>query len=112
MPMGAGAMREQITIQQRTITRDAFGAAVESWSTLASVWANVKAQRAATALESMAKSTGRETVRAQYIVTTWYRTDVSEVNRLTWGSYTLDIRRVADPDGSQTHLELLAEVAP
>lgn len=112
MSMGAGAMREQITFQQRSVTRDAYGAEVESLTTLATVWANVRVQRAATALERMDQTTGRETVRAQYIVTTWWRSDVFETNVIAWSGKTLDIRRAADPDGSQTYLELLVEVAP
>lgn len=40
--MRAGLLREQITIEQRSTTPDAIGQPTESWSTVATVWANIR----------------------------------------------------------------------
>lgn len=39
--MNPGAFDQRVTIQQKTVTRDAVGGMVESWSTHATAWAKV-----------------------------------------------------------------------
>lgn len=40
-PIGAGELSERITIEQASTSQDAVGQAVNSWSTVATVWAGV-----------------------------------------------------------------------
>ena len=40
--MRAGTLRKRVTIQQKTITRDAYGAEVIAWATYMSGWASVE----------------------------------------------------------------------
>ena len=40
--MRAGLLRHRIVIQQNTPTRDGFNALVDSWSTFATLWAQIK----------------------------------------------------------------------
>jgi len=53
--LSAGRLRDRVTIQTKSITRDAYGAEVVTWATLATVWASV---------ESLS---GREYMAAQQI---------------------------------------------
>lgn len=40
--MQAGRLRYLVTIEEATITQDTTGAPVETWTTFAEVWANIK----------------------------------------------------------------------
>lgn len=40
--MRAGALRDRVTIQAFTSTRDTFGQEVEAWADVATVWAHVR----------------------------------------------------------------------
>jgi len=44
--MRGGLLNERVTFQQRSVTRDAFGAEVVTWADFATVWANVSEQHA------------------------------------------------------------------
>jgi SPP1 family predicted phage head-tail adaptor len=39
--MKAGELRERVEIQTATVTRDAYGAELPAWATVATVWAKV-----------------------------------------------------------------------
>lgn len=110
--MRIGDLHEEITIEQHSVTLDSFGAAVETWSPLATVRASVLPQRYTSGIEAVTQALGRESVATSYTVTIYYRNDVTELHRVIWGGKTLDIRRVIDPDGRRRWLELLCEVAP
>lgn len=107
--MTAGQLGEQVAIQSSTATQNSYGEPVLTWSTVATVWANVSVNRRATDLERFVEATGAEVQRTQYTVTIYYRTDVTERNRLVWGSETLDIEQVYDPDGRKQWLEIKAQ---
>lgn len=110
--MRAGDLRERIEIQQVTTTRDSTGATVENWTPLDEVFACVLPQRYQQGMEALAQALGREAVATSYTVTIYWRSDVTELNRLDWRGKLLDIRRVIDPDGKRTWLELLCEELP
>ena len=100
--MRAGELRQRITIQQKTITRDTYGAAVETWAALATVWA---------AVEPMS---GREYFQSQQInaeVTTRirirHRSDVDSTMRVVFGASTYDIQAVIEPETNKRELQLM-----
>jgi SPP1 family predicted phage head-tail adaptor len=39
--MQAGRLRHQVALQSKTVSRDELGAEVETWSTIASIWAEL-----------------------------------------------------------------------
>lgn len=41
--MGAGAMRHRVQIQAKTVTQDDHGGPVQTWKTVATVWASLEA---------------------------------------------------------------------
>lgn len=85
----AGAMREQITLQAYTATRDAYGGEVITWADQATVWGAVDA------------ITGRESYAAQQLdsvvtlrVRLRMRSDVTTKWRALWRSQVLSIMAV------------------
>jgi len=76
--MRAGRLDKRITIQQKSLTRDAFGAAIPSWTTFATVWAEVKSEGQSGSIVDSAdaeqvKSTRVFKIRAGITVTTEMR---------------------------------------
>ena len=88
-PYGAGDLRERVTIQQATATRDAYNAEVLTWSTVATVWARVLERG------------GREPVLADrpvmlisYEVTVRDGRTITHEQRVIWRGKTLTIDTV------------------
>ena len=74
--MRAGPLRKRVTIQQKTVTRDAYGAEVIAWATYMSGWASVEPLQ------------GREYLEAQQVqagVSTRVRMRVQPGKRVTPG---------------------------
>lgn len=65
--MDIGKLNKRITIQQQSTTYDAVGQLVESWSTFATVWANIKHKSGAETIKSDAiASTVQASMRIRY----------------------------------------------
>ena len=99
-----GRYKERIVLQQKTLSANDIGEQVESWATLATVWANVRPM------------SGRELVRAGAVMTetVWvirirYRDDVTPQIRATLGSMMLEFVSVGDTAGSKMELEITAK---
>lgn len=107
--MRAGDLRELVEIERATATQDGFGEPQPAWASVATVWACVLPQRYTSGAEALSQALGREAVATTYTVTIYWRSDVVETDRLVWQGRELDIRRVIDPDGRRTWLELLCE---
>lgn len=102
-----GAMMEQITIQQRSGVQDVYGQESESWSTYATVWASVEANRRATDMEHFVAGAGKERQRTQYVVRIYYDAAVTvDQHRVSWVGKVYDIEQVFDPDGRRQWTEL------
>lgn len=87
--MRAGELRERVTIQSATASRDAFGAEVLTWTDTATVWAKV------------VERGGREPVVADrpvmivsYEVTLRNTVTVTHKHRLRWRGKTLAVDTV------------------
>lgn len=109
---GIGALRERVTIQTLSTTYDSMGAPADAPVTVATVWASVRPQKYQSGVEALVQALGREVVATTHTVTIYWRDDVTELNRLTWNGKVLDIKRVIDPDGKRTWLELMCEETP
>ncbi len=89
--MLAGKLRHRITIQQAAIARDGFGAEVKTWSTFATVWAQIET------------SSGTETIEQQqaaalrsHTITLRYRSGLKPSMRAQWAGRTFEILAVVD----------------
>lgn len=91
--MRAGELRERITLQRNTPTRDGFGAEVPSWATVATVWAKVVAT---SGNEQINQSIGVATT--VYSITIRARDDVDTNMRILYEGATLEIKAVLDSD--------------
>lgn len=93
-----------MTLQQRTTTQDAYGAPVETWSDLATVWGHVE------------PLSGREYFQAQQLqarvnthITIRYRDGVTPLLRAKLGSRVYRIEAVINPDERKRELQLMCE---
>lgn len=101
--IGAGDLRERITIKSRSSTTDTGPGKTVAWTTtVATVWACIKPATTRELLIGQAM-----TSEVTHTVTIRYRTDVTPAHRITWGSKTLQIHSVADPDGRHTWTQLV-----
>lgn len=103
--MRAGLLaRARITISRATKTQNSFGEDQSTWAAIGSYWANVRALQGRE-LESMQQTWAE----ARYKIDMRYQrgTTFRREDRITWGSRTLDILDVADPDNRQRRLYLI-----
>lgn len=103
--MRAGRLNERITLQSAAVSVDSVGQPVHSWSTFATVWAEVM------------PVSGREYFRAQSLtqaesirITMRYLDGVTPSMRVVHGSRTYHIRSVLNVGSRERELELICEV--
>lgn len=100
--MRAGTMRHQITIQRATVTRDTFGAEVETWEELATVWAAVEPLSGRELIAAAAATADLSTrVRIRY------RVGIKPTDRVVYGDRTLEILTVIDLDERHREMHLM-----
>jgi SPP1 family predicted phage head-tail adaptor len=100
------ALRHRVTLQQRVAGVDALGQAVETWATLAEVWAAVEPLRGRelfAAAQAQAPTTVRITVR--------YLAGLTAAARVLWEGKAHDVEAVIDVEGAHEKLELMCTTA-
>lgn len=105
--MKAGALRTRVFIEQQSTTQDAVGQPVLIWTTLATVWAEVRYRRG---LESIQADAMTSTVVARVRIR--YRSDVHAGMRVRYGGIVYNITAVLPDVNSKDFLDLTCEVAP
>ncbi|WP_339862359.1 phage head closure protein [Paremcibacter congregatus] len=88
--MNIGSMRERVTIKKYTTVQSATGATTDTETTVATVWANIKAVRG-----TEAQDAGRLAAKQTYLVTIYTRT-LETGYFLLWGTKKLNIRSISD----------------
>lgn len=98
----AGQLDRRITIQNFSETTDSFGQEVKSFSTLASVWANVveKVGREGEDGEMIAA-----TKKVEFVIR--YRTDVDEEMRISYNNNTYKIQAIQSADARKAFLKIV-----
>jgi SPP1 family predicted phage head-tail adaptor len=89
--MGAGSLDRRVTILRRTLTRNDYGEQVESFATLATVWAqkmDVTGREFVSAQRTLAEGTTRFRLR--------YRSDLLHTDRLSHNSVVYDIQQISE----------------
>lgn len=84
-------LRERVTIQQRSVADDGYGGQTQSWTTLATVFAQIEP------LYNVfgERSVGDErTASASYRVTIRQRSDLDASMRILWKTHTLAIHSI------------------
>lgn len=87
--MKAGDLRHRITIQSKTVTRDAYGQETITWTTFATIWGSVE------------PISGREYEAGQQLeaavdtrIRIRYLSGVVPYMQVTYGSHTYDVQSV------------------
>jgi SPP1 family predicted phage head-tail adaptor len=98
----AGRLRERVTIQEATETRDSFGQAVATWATHATCWASVEPFSGSERFQAA-------TLNAEilYEVRIRYDSEITPKMRLLYGTRILRIERIIDEREEHRELVLL-----
>lgn len=100
--MKAGLLRHRVTLQSRVDTVDAIGQPSTSWSTTATVWADVRYLTGISAIKAGADtSVGKVSVRLRYQA-------VNAGQRIVYGTQVFDVQAVL-PDAKKTYVDCVCE---
>lgn len=99
-----GNLRERVALQVVAETKDGMGAAIQGWSTVAQVWADV-------APMGVGEQWRRQQMQANanFKVTIRYRADVTPQMRIAWGTRTFQVRGATNLDQRKRYLEIACE---
>ncbi len=100
--LAAGRLNQRVTLQAKTVTRDAMGAQVVTWQTVATVWAAVEPIRGR---EFVALRSAQSELTAK--ITIRHRAGVVPEMRVEHGTSVYEIREVIDPKARGESLELM-----
>ena len=101
--IAAGTLNRRITIQEKTVTRDAYGAEVIDWTEVAEVWAAVLPIRGS---EYVSLQMAQADLTTRFVIR--YRAGVTPAMRIVYGDAVYDIKEVIDVRDSHRSLELMA----
>lgn len=102
--MKIGSLKSRVTIQQIGTSQDAIGEPVATWTTLATVWANIRYLNGVETLKSDSPtSIAKASIRIRR------RTDVTAKMRVVYGSTIFDIKAVLSDETSREYLDLACE---
>lgn len=101
-----GKLRERVTVQQATETRNAIGETVLAWSTYATVWASVEGVSSREALDA-----GKIDVQISHRVRMRYLSGVTQNMRLSWRDRTLEIVSLLEYGNRSEHVLICQEAA-
>ena len=100
----AGKLRERVTVQQATESRNALGENVLSWSTFDTVWASVEG---VSARESLIY--GQNEITVTHNVKMRYLSGLTQRMRFLWRSRTLDIVSLLEHNNRSEHEAICME---
>lgn len=105
----AGAMRERVTPQSKSVTRNSIGEEVVTWADLVTsttdhaVWAEVTPLRGREFFAANSEQYACDIrVRIRYLAA------LQREHRLLWRSEPYDITQIIDPDARKDSMEILA----
>lgn len=104
--MDAGRLRERVTVQQASESRNALGETVLSWSTYAERWASVEGVSAREAL-----TLGQNEITITHKVQMRYLDGLTQRMRLQWRGRTLEIVSLLEHENRSRHELICQEVA-
>lgn len=103
--MRPGLLNSRVVVQQQSTTQDAVGQPLNTWSTFATLWADV---RHTSGIEAIKDSAIASVVRASIRVR--YRGDLTAAMRVIHGSTTYNIVAVLPDVGGKEYVDLACEV--
>lgn len=103
--INAGSLRERVTVQQASESRNALGETVLSWATFAERWASVEG---VSSRESLAY--GQQQISVSHRVRLRYLAGLTQSMRIVWRGRTLEIVSLLEHWNRSEH-ELLCQEA-
>jgi SPP1 family predicted phage head-tail adaptor len=103
--INAGSLRERVTVQQASESRNALGETVLSWATFAERWASVEG---VSSRESLAY--GQQQISVSHRVRLRYLAGLTQSMRLVWRGRTLEIVSLLE-HGNRSEHELVCQEA-
>ena len=103
--MYAQQLNSKVVIKQPAAVQDAAGQPIPTWTTLATVWANI---RSLNGLETI--KGGAEASVAKASIRIRYRADVTAAMRVVHGSTTYEIKAVLPDVAGKRHVDLACAV--
>jgi SPP1 family predicted phage head-tail adaptor len=104
MAIDPGRLRERVTIQQATATRNRIGETVQTWGTFAEVWASVEGLSGREVLQS-----GQQQTEVTHRVRMRYVTGLTQLMRLSWRGRILEITSLLEHNNRTEHELLCVE---
>ena len=101
--INAGSLRERVTVQQASESRNALGETVLSWATFAERWASVEG---VSSRESLAY--GQQQISVSHRVRLRYLTGLTQSLRLVWRGRTLEIVSLLE-HGNRSEHEIICQ---
>lgn len=103
----AGMLRHRVEIQERTESRDDYGATVSTWGTVATCWAMVDQREG-----GEAQVAGQPRTNQQWLVVVRHRSTIAITARVKYSGRYLNIQSARDPFGDHEWLELICTEDP
>jgi SPP1 family predicted phage head-tail adaptor len=101
--INAGSLRERVTVQQASESRNALGETVLSWATFAERWASVEG---VSSRESLAY--GQQQISVSHRVRLRYLAGLTQSMRLVWRGRTLEIVSLLE-HGNRSEHEIICQ---
>jgi SPP1 family predicted phage head-tail adaptor len=103
--MQAGRLKNRVVIQQQSTTQDSIGQPVNTWTTYATVWANIIHQKGAEAIKAdQVMSTLRASIRVRY------KAGITTAMRVSYASKIYQIISIIPDAESKDYMDLVCEV--
>lgn len=103
--MRAGSLNSRVTIQRLTAGQDAIGQPVETWTTLATVWASILIKSGAESIKA-----DKDVSIVQASIRIRRRTDVTAAMRVIYGAVVYQIKAVLPDEQNKDRTDLVCEV--
>jgi len=104
MVLDPGKLRERVTIQQATETRNRLGEATQSWNAYAEVWASVEGLSGREVLQS-----GQQQTEVSHRVRMRYVHGMTQNMRILWRGRVLEISSLLEHANRTEHEVLCTE---
>lgn len=100
--MKSGQLNQRVTVQKLAATRDSTGEELETWTTVATRWANIEPLRG----KEKYQRSGETTTNFYKVLMRYEAGLLSTARRLVYGSQHLDIESVINIDEANSGYEL------
>lgn len=101
-----GRLRERVTVQQASESRNALGETVLAWADLTTVWASVEGVSSREAIDA-----GQQEVTITHRVRMRYLSTLTQNMRFRWRDRTLNIVSLLEYGNRTEHVAICEEVA-